>query len=98
MEAWLAFVREGGEMISEGERGTGKETVPQEDICPYWHSVTSDFMWMYPAGGYCIAGCHLRIRVPARKTFKEVCAANYAECEGYLRRAEEDEVEDPEAA
>ncbi len=62
------------------------------EICPYWHQVASDFASMYPAGGYCIAGCHKKIKVMAQKTVEDVCAMRYAECEGYQRvLAEEDE-------
>jgi len=61
------------------------------DMCPYWHQVASDFASMYPAGGYCIAGCHKKIKVMAAKTLDEVCAMHYGECEGYQRvLAEED--------
>jgi hypothetical protein len=62
------------------------------DICPYWHEVTADFISMYPAGGYCIAGCHMRIKVMGEKTFNEVCAMNFAECEGYHRLLAEEEA------
>jgi len=62
------------------------------DICPYWHQVSSDFASMYPAGGYCIAGCHMRIKLMAGKTFDEVCAMNFAECEGYQRLLAEEEA------
>ncbi len=62
------------------------------EICPYWHQVTADFASMYPAGGYCIAGCHKRIKVMAEKTFEEVCAMNFAECEGYHRLLAEEEA------
>jgi len=62
------------------------------EICPYWHQVTNDFAAMYPAGGYCIAGCHKRIKVMAEKTFEDVCAMNFAECEGYQRLLAEEEA------
>jgi hypothetical protein len=62
------------------------------DICPYWHQVASDFTSMYPAGGYCIAGCHKKIKVMAAKTLDEVCAMKYGECEGYQRVLAEEEV------
>jgi hypothetical protein len=61
---------------------------PQDEaphMCPYWHQVASDFASMYPAGGYCIAGCHKKIKVMAGKTLDEVCAMHYSECEGYQR-------------
>ncbi len=61
-------------------------------LCPYWHQVASDFASMYPAGGYCIAGCHKRIKLMAGKTFDEVCAMNFAECEGYHRLLAEEEA------
>ena len=61
-------------------------------ICPYWHEVANDFASMYPAGGYCIAGCHKRIKVMAGKTVDEVCAMNFAECEGYQRVLAEEET------
>jgi hypothetical protein len=61
-------------------------------ICPYWHEVASDFVSMYPTGGYCIAGCHKRIKVMAEKTLEEVCAMNFAECEGYQRLLAEEEA------
>ena len=62
------------------------------EICPYWHEVAADFVSMYPAGGYCIAGCHKRIKVMAEKTFNDVCAMNFAECEGYHRLLAEEEA------
>ena len=63
-----------------------------DQICPYWHEVANDFASMYPAGGYCIAGCHKRVKVMAGKTVDEVCAMNFAECEGYQRVLAEDEA------
>ena len=62
------------------------------EICPYWHQVTNDFAAVYPVGGYCIAGCHKRIKVMAEKTFEDVCAMNFAECEGYQRLLAEEEA------
>ncbi len=62
------------------------------EVCPYWHQMTSDFASMYPAGGYCIAGCHKRVKVMAGKTLEEVCAMNFAECEGYHRLLAEEEA------
>jgi hypothetical protein len=62
------------------------------EICPYWHEVANDFASMYPAGGYCIAGCHKRVKVMAGKTVEEVCAMNFAECEGYQRVLAEEET------
>jgi hypothetical protein len=62
------------------------------EVCPYWHEVAADFASMYPAGGYCIAGCHKRIKVMAEKTFHDVCAMNFAECEGYHRLLAEEEA------
>ncbi len=61
-------------------------------MCPYWHQVASDFTSMYPAGGYCIAGCHKKIKVMAAKTLDEVCAMKYGECEGYQRVLAEEEA------
>ncbi len=66
-----------------------EETTP---ICPYWHEVASDFTSMYPAGGYCIAGCHHKIKVMAQKTLEDVCAMRFAECEGYQRVLAEEEA------
>ncbi len=66
-----------------------EETAP---LCPYWHQVSNDFASMYPAGGYCIAGCHKRIKVMAEKTVDQVCAMNFAECEGYQRVLAEEEA------
>ncbi len=62
------------------------------EVCPYWHEVAADFASMYPSGGYCIAGCHKRIKAMAQKTFDEVCAMNFAECEGYQRLLAEEEA------
>lgn len=62
------------------------------EVCPYWHQVANDFASMYPAGGYCIAGCHKRIKVMAGKTVEDVCAMNFAECEGYHRLLAEEEA------
>lgn len=67
-------------------------------ICPYWHQVSSDFASMYPAGGYCIAGCHKRIKVMAGKTVDQVCAMNFAECEGYQRALAEEEAKERKAS
>jgi hypothetical protein len=61
------------------------------EICPYWHQVTADFTSMYPSGGYCIAGCHQRVKVMADKTVQDLCAMNFGECEGYNRLLNEDE-------
>jgi hypothetical protein len=70
-------------------KGTQDESV---DMCPYWHQVANDFASMYPAGGYCIAGCHKKIKVMAEKTLQEVCAMRYGECEGYQRVLAEQEA------
>lgn len=81
-------------MTAKNERQAESKSTEEgaPDICPYWHQVTSDFASMYPAGGYCIAGCHKKIKVMAAKTLDEVCAMKYGECEGYQRvLAEEDE-------
>jgi hypothetical protein len=67
------------------------------DMCPYWHQVASDFASMYPAGGYCIAGCHKKIKVMAAKTLDEVCAMHYSECEGYQRVLAEEEAKERKA-
>jgi hypothetical protein len=77
-----------GAKMSPSENSSDKTA----EICPYWHQVTNDFASMYPAGGYCIAGCHKRIKVMAEKTFEEVCAMNFAECEGYHRLLAEEEA------
>jgi hypothetical protein len=61
-------------------------------LCPYWHEVSADFVSMYPAGGYCIAGCQGRVKVMAQKTMEEVCAMNFAECEGYQRVLADEEA------
>ena len=66
------------------------EDTPQ--VCPYWHQVGADFASVYPAGGYCIAGCHKRIKVMAEQTIDQVCAMNFAECEGYQRVLAEEEA------
>jgi hypothetical protein len=68
------------------------------EICPYWHQVSADFLSLYPAGGYCIAGCHKRIKVMAEKTFDEVCAMNFAECEGYQRLLAEEEAKERQSS
>jgi hypothetical protein len=70
---------------------SGSSDKPAE-VCPYWHQVANDFASMYPAGGYCIAGCHKRIKVMAGKTVEDVCAMNFAECEGYHRLLAEEEA------
>ncbi len=70
----------------------GAEDGPE--MCPYWHQVTSDFASMYPAGGYCIAGCHKKIKMMAGATVDEVCAMKYAECEGYQRVSAEEEAKE----
>jgi hypothetical protein len=62
------------------------------EVCPYWHQLASDFASMYPAGGYCIAGCHKRIRFMAEKTLDDLCAMSFAECEGYQRLLAEEEA------
>ncbi len=64
-------------------------------MCPYWHEVAADFTSMYPAGGYCIAGCHKKVKAMAGKTVEDLCLLNYEGCEGYRRvRAEEEEKAD----
>jgi hypothetical protein len=77
-----------GVAMTTSSNSSGKPAV----VCPYWHQVTNDFASMYPAGGYCIAGCHKRVKVMAEKTFDDVCAMNYAECEGYQRLLAEEEA------
>ncbi len=67
-------------------------------LCPYWHQVSSDFASMYPAGGDCIAGCHERVKVVAGKTIDQVCAMNFAECEGYQRVLAEEEAKERKAS
>jgi hypothetical protein len=52
---------------------------------------------MYPAGGFCIAGCHKKVKVMADKTVQEVCAMNFGECEGYQRVLAEDEAKEQNA-
>ena len=76
------------------QKNTQEDSV---DMCPYWHQVASDFASMYPAGGYCIAGCHKKIKVMAAKTLDEVCAMHYNECEGYQRVLAEDEAKERKA-
>ena len=75
---------------TKAEPKTMQEEAPE--MCPYWHQVASDFASMYPAGGYCIAGCHKKIKVMAAKTLDEVCAMHYAECEGYQRVLADEEA------
>ena len=60
-------------------------TSQADEMCPYWHQVAADFASMYPAGGFCIAGCHKKVKIMADKTVQEVCAMKYGECEGYQR-------------
>ena len=79
-----------------------KKTEQQEaeesmKICPYWHQVSADFASMYPSGGYCVAGCHQRIKVMAAKTFDEVCNLRYPGCEGYQRLLAEEETKGHQA-
>lgn len=61
-----------------------------DEMCPYWHQVAADFASMYPAGGYCIAGCHKKVKIMADKTAQELCAMKYGECEGYQRVLDEE--------
>jgi hypothetical protein len=75
---------------SEQEAGDAAQATPE--MCPYWHQVVADFAAMYPAGGYCIAGCHKKVKVMADKTVQEVCAMNFGECEGYQRVLAEEEA------
>ena len=72
-----------------------KNTEPEEQtrLCPYWHEVSADFVSMYPAAGYCIAGCQGRVKVMAQQTVEHVCAMNFAECEGYQRVLAEEEAQ-----
>jgi hypothetical protein len=81
-------------VTAKNERGARPESSPEEtpELCPYWHQVASDFVSVYPAGGYCIAGCHKKIKVMAGKTLQEVCAMEFAECEGYQRVLAEEEA------
>jgi hypothetical protein len=55
------------------------------EICPYWHQMGADFASMYPSGGYCVAGCHQKVKVMAGKTVEDVCLLRYGDCEGYQR-------------
>ena len=80
---------------SEIEAKHVSEETPE--VCPYWHQVASDFVSVYPAGGYCIAGCHKKVKVMAGKTLQEVCAMNYGECEGYQRVLAEEEATERKA-
>ena len=77
---------------AKAETKSRQEEAP--DMCPYWHQVASDFASMYPAGGYCIAGCHKKIKVMAGKTVEDVCILKYGDCEGYQRVRTEDEAKD----
>jgi hypothetical protein len=77
---------------AKAEPKSTQEEAP--DMCPYWHQVANDFASMYPAGGYCIAGCHKKIKVMAGKTLDEVCAMHYGECEGYQRVLAEEEAKE----
>ena len=81
-------------MTAKNDRGVRPKSSPEEtpELCPYWHQVASDFVSVYPAGGYCIAGCHKKIKVMAGKTLQEVCAMEFAECEGYQRVLAEEEA------
>jgi hypothetical protein len=76
------------------ESGPGAQQPTQDapEMCPYWHQMAADFAAMYPAGGYCIAGCHKKVKVMADKTVQEVCAMNFGECEGYQRVLAEEEA------
>jgi len=81
-------------VTAKNDRGVRPKSSPEEtpELCPYWHQVASDFVSVYPAGGYCIAGCHKKIKVMAGKTLQEVCAMEFAECEGYQRVLAEEEA------
>ena len=83
-------------MTTKKEAETKPKSSPDEtlELCPYWHQVSSDFVSMYPTGGYCIAGCHKKVKVMAGKTLEEVCAMNYGECEGYQRVLAEEEAKE----
>jgi len=81
-------------VANETEKAKTEEPV---DICPYWHQLSADFASMYPSGGYCVAGCHQRVKVMAAKTFDEVCNLRYPGCEGYQRLLAEDEAKSRQA-
>ncbi len=69
-------------------------SMPRESVemCPYWHQVTSDFMSVYPAAGYCMGGCRKPVKIMASATVERVCAMRYCECEGYQRLVAEEEA------
>jgi hypothetical protein len=80
--------------VTTAKKRSPEATPPETDdpeMCPYWHQVAADFATMYPAGGFCIAGCHQKVKVMAEKTVQEVCAMNFGECEGYQRVLGEDD-------
>jgi len=81
--------------VATVKKRSSETTSPQTgepEMCPYWHQVAADFTTMYPAGGFCIAGCHKKVKVMADKTVQEICAMNFGECEGYQRVLAEDEA------
>jgi hypothetical protein len=78
----------GGDIVTDGKSRDNEAP----EICPYWHEVAADFASVYPGGGYCIAGCHKKVKVMAGKTVRDLCLLNYAGCEGYQRVMTEEEV------
>jgi len=60
------------------------------ELCPYWHQVASDFVSVYPAGATASPDA-TRNQDMAGKTLEEVCAMEFAECEGYQRVLAEEE-------
>jgi hypothetical protein len=81
-------------VIMTASKVTANEPAP---ICPYWHQVAADFASMYPGAGYCLAGSQLRIKVLAERTMRDLCARNFAECEGYHRLLAQEEAKQRQA-
>jgi len=63
----------------------GRKPEEKGGICPYWHQLGADFTSMYPNGGYCVAGCHEKVKLMAGKTIEEFCLLHHGDCAGYQR-------------
>lgn len=56
-------------------------------MCPFLHEVGNDVVCIYPQTVYCTGAEHGKPRFPSRATAQKYCGGNFAECEGFQRRA-----------
>ena len=59
-------------------------------MCPFLHEVGNDVVCIYPQTVYCTGADHGKPRFPSRATAQKYCEGNFAQCEGFQRRAGRD--------